>query len=466
LTPSSIHPDPACRPFSEGLLVIDGERRIAFANEAARRFLTLPPGAGLTGAVFPFPLKAGEVCEVSFENNGMARVAELRAAPFSTLGESVHLVALRDVTDERLRHQTDRLESLGRFAGGVAHDLNNLLTVIVSSATFLSHGAVEDTSRKDAERILQAADRATALIAKLSLLTGRGQGSPARVDLRDVLGTLEAAIRAPFAAGIELKLNSGERPLPVRVDPAHLQQIIISLVDNAREAMGQGGTITIVAENHEAKDGSGRVRVRVSDTGCGMPPETLARAFDPFFSTKTQRKGTGLSLALAHAVMRDAGGTIAIESRVGRGTDVVLSFPRVTLCEVAAPAVPHKDAPSGGETILVVEDDEDVLPALVSVLAKNGYNVLSASDGVEGLEVAKQHNGSIDAVLSDVSMPRMNGYDLAKALRALDPATRILLMSGNPDGRGEMVLGKPFRPQELVARLRRVLDQPAPQAKA
>jgi CheY-like chemotaxis protein/two-component sensor histidine kinase len=320
-------------------------------------------------------------------------------------------------------------------------------------------GAVRD----DAARILAASDRAAALIAKLSSLTGKKSGKPELLDLGEAFATLEPRLRESLPEGILLSFVWSREKLPVLMDSAQLEEIIFSLIDNARDAMPKGGKIAVAVQAQASW-----IVLKVSDNGCGMSAEAAAHAFDPFFSTKTRRKSTGLSLALAHAMMRDAGGDIAIVSKEHSGTTVTLSFPRVAAQGdlLPAAAASRAKAAAGGETILVVEDDEDVLDAMSAVLARSGYKVLCAADGVQGLEMAKLHNGTIDAVLSDVSMPGMNGYELARALRAFNPASRILLMSGNNDGRGEMVLGKPFRPQELILRMRQLLDMPPPAPQA
>ena len=456
----------------DAVLVIDQGGIVRFANAAA---LTLfgRDAASFIGAPFSHAISETEVLEIVFEKEGKTRTAELRAAPLEWNGERAFLAAIRDVTEQRHLSeqllQAQKMEALGLLAGGVAHDFNNLLTIIVNCASFLSDSLPgDDPSHHDVVQILGAADRAEALISQLLALTRRKPVQPQAIDLKTLVSNIEALMRRMLPSSIEVAIKIAGDVWPVLADRGRIEQVLMNLCVNGRDAMPGGGTLTITLENRSLAEGTkllsagDYVALTVGDTGAGIAPEILSRVFDPFFTTKAPGKGTGLGLATSYAIVRQSGGDIGIESRLKQGTTVTVLLPR---SEVPVPDESERAerpfALAGSETILIVEDNPEVLATVHSLLSKNGYSVIAASDGEEGLKLARRHHGRIDLVLSDVVMPRMNGHELARILAGFNPAPKVLLMSGYDQALNESeaadILFKPFRPQELLSRIRDAL---------
>jgi two-component system cell cycle sensor histidine kinase/response regulator CckA len=377
---------------------------------------------------------------------------------------------LRDVTErkrlEQKLHNAQRLESIGRLAGGIAHDFNNLLTVSLSNLSVaLGDPAIAPPVREAIDEARQASQRAAELTQQLLAFGRRQMLAPRAVDLNEVILGVRRLLERLIASNIALRFELDPAGAPVKVDPTQLEQVVINLATNARDAMPEGGTLTLrTVRASETPE----VILTVTDTGVGMDEATKARIFEPFF---TATQGTGLGLATVHGIVEQSGGTIAVHSAPKQGTSFEIRLPRTD--EVPAPRpVEIKSAivpPVGTVTILVVEDEDLVRRATARVLRKAGYQVLIASDGTEALALVATHEGTIDLLLSDVVMPSISGTVLAARMLALRPKLRVLLVSGytsdavvDPDAPDPRIrfLGKPFSDVTLAAAVRALLDAP------
>ena len=372
--------------------------------------------------------------------------------------------------------RTQRLEAVGRLAGGVAHDFNNLLTVIRGYASLLRQTLPHPDPRgDDVVEIDRAAQRGAALTQQLLAFASRQPGEPRLVDPAELLEGVEGLLRRLVGEHVAVEIHAPRGTGPVRIDPAQLEQVLANLAANARDAMPGGGTLRIEvgsvtldsavrARLPDAQPGD-YVELRVRDTGIGMAPDVISRIFEPFFTTKRAGHGTGLGLATSYGVVRQAGGHIDVESTPGGGSTFHVYLPRAD--GVAEPLVAPRVAPAptrGAETILLAEDTAAVRDILARVLRSNGYTVLTATDGEDAVAVAARHDGPIDLLVSDVAMPRLAGPLAAARIRAARPELRVLLMSGyaeSPDLEtiepGELLL-KPFEPDAFARRVRDVLD--------
>ncbi|AKU98340.1 sensory box histidine kinase/response regulator [Labilithrix luteola] len=377
--------------------------------------------------------------------------------------------------------QARSLENVARLAGGVAHDFNNLLAIILNYASILRRELTNADQADKMSELYEAARRAADLTRQLLLMGRRDVVEPVLLDLNAVVRSLEILVEQAIGETIELRLSlDGDIGL-ARIGLPQIEQVVLNLVVNARDAMCGGGVLTLetseieVDARHAArfidvKPGT-YLRLRVIDTGVGMPPEVASRAFEPFFTTK--ETGTGLGLSTVYGVVEQAGGHVLLSSEVGKGTTVDIYLP-VVRDGVAAdirPA-PADDAPKGrGETVLVVEDSPSVRRLVCAMLQANGYSPIEASAGRDALEVMAKHDGVIDVLLTDVILPQMSGRDLAIQARAVHGISRILFMSGYHDDiivhhgflePGTQLLQKPFLEHDLLRAMRKVLDAPAP----
>ena len=389
---------------------------------------------------------------------------------------------------EQLEHQLQqrqRLESLGQLAGGVAHDFNNLLGVILNYVEFIgeevdAEARAVDGDRwrsvqADIEQVNGAARRATDLTRQLLTFARREVAQPKAVDLDDVVRRLQTLLRRTIGEHVALVTELAGDLRPILADRGQLEQILVNLAVNARDAMPRGGTITITTANVDAGGdpgsgpGTARVRLQIQDSGTGMSRAVADRVFEPFFTTKATGDGTGLGLATVHGIVVQAHGSITVDSVLGRGTTFTVHFPATAEALAAAEILASADQPGGGETILIVEDGNDLREVTRRVLSRAGYDVLAAADGHQALQAAADRPAPVDLLLSDLIMPLMPGDEVAARFEALYPGVRILFMSGyaapalvNGDGTGPRhpVLDKPFTRDGLLMKVREILDEP------
>jgi PAS domain S-box-containing protein len=346
--------------------------------------------------------------------------------------------------------QAQRMESLGQLAGGVAHDFNNLLAVILNYASFvaeeLGYATESDWSqrcasaRSDVAQIQQAARRAAALTHQLLAFARQEVVRPQVINLNDVVAGIEDMLRRTIGEHVQLVTSPADGLWPVLADPGRLEQVLVNLAVNARDAMPGGGTITIdtgnvtvdansVAGGSPARPGR-NVRLRVSDTGTGMPPEVAEHAFEPFFTTKPKGAGTGLGLATVFGILGQADGHIQIYSEPAKGTTISVTLPVTDEAPVpVADPVPYQRTPAG-ETVLVVEDEEALREVTKRIFIRNGYQVITAADGPDALDIARHHDGEIHLLVTDVVMPYMLGKEVAERIKAIKPEIEVLYMSG------------------------------------
>ncbi|MBK8164419.1 MAG: response regulator [bacterium] len=384
--------------------------------------------------------------------------------------------AIADITaqrqlEEQLR-QSQRLESVGQLAGGIAHDFNNVLTAIVGYAELIrSDVGAQSPAHGHAGGVLRAAERAAALTRQLLAYSRRQVLSPQVLELGGVVEQLGEMLRRLIGEHIRLRIDTDARGSWALVDRSQIEQVIVNLVVNARDAMPDGGelviTVACAGDDHATGVHDGpHVALVVADTGVGMDEAVRARAFDPFFTTKDRGKGTGLGLSTVYGIVRQSGGDVFLDSRPGQGTTVTVCLPRVAPGAAPEAAAPARIAAHATATILVAEDEPMVRELTADCLARAGFTVLSAADGEAALELAAAHAGPLDLLLTDVVMPRLGGRELAARLRAARPDLRVLFISGYTDdardlreaaGPGGDFLHKPFSPEELVARVRALL---------
>jgi len=388
-------------------------------------------------------------------------------------------VTERKMMEEQLR-QAQKMDAVGQLAGGVAHDFNNLLTVITSYGQFLLNALPEqDPRRSDAHQITQAAARAASLTRQLLAFSRRQVLQPQVLDLNEVIGDMERLLRRVISEDIALVTQFESGIGAIRADRGQIEQVVMNLVVNARDAMPNGGVLAIstrlvhldtaYARRHAGVNAGKHVVFAVRDTGVGMDPATQQRIFEPFFTTKVKGKGTGLGLSTVYGIVRQSGGHIDVRSAPGRGTTFEIILPQVaSVVPPKAEHVMHNALPRGTETVLVVEDEDAVRLIVRRVLRDQGYEILEARDGNEALRLCAQKGDAIDLVLSDVIMPGMGGRELSRALAASRPGLPILFMSGyNDDGElagsgadlGSGILAKPFTAETLATQVREALDR-------
>ncbi|HUF35844.1 MAG TPA: PAS domain S-box protein [Gemmatimonadales bacterium] len=383
----------------------------------------------------------------------------------------------RRTLEEQLR-QSQKMEAVGKLAGGVAHDFNNLLTAIAGYAELvLDTLASEDPRRLDVQEICQATDRAATLTRQLLAFSRRQVLQPRLLDLHNLVMGVERLVRRLIGEDVEIVSLTEPGLGLVRADPSQLEQVLLNLAVNARDAMPGGGRLTIETRNallgpeytagHAAVEPGPYVLLAVTDNGSGMDDATRTRIFEPFFTTKEPGRGTGLGLSMVYGIVKQSGGYIWVYSEVGRGTSFKIYLPRVAGEVAQAAPEPAPSGQGGKETILLVEDEPAVRSLAHRLLTERGYRVIAAADGTAALDLAGRHEGVIDLLMTDVVMPGMGGRELAERLLALRPATRVLYITGYTEDTvvrhglvrsGLSFLEKPFRPDVLLARVRQVLD--------
>jgi signal transduction histidine kinase/ActR/RegA family two-component response regulator len=387
--------------------------------------------------------------------------------------------ALRE-SEEQLR-QSQKLEALGTLAGGVAHDFNNLLSVIIGFAEISTRAAPagpgDSTLREDLAQISEAANRATGLVRQLLAFSRKQVMQPQIVDLNHVVTRMEMMLNRVIGEDVVLTTKLEPRLARIKADPGQLEQVIMNLVVNARDAMPTGGTILIETRNvqldaryerrPEAIAAGPAVMLAVSDTGVGMNEATRRRIFEPFFTTKPPGKGTGLGLSTVYGIVRQSEGSITVYSQPGEGCTFRCYFPPTAVDTKPEQSVAADDASGGDETVLVAEDEGQMRTLLRRCLASRGYRVLEASHGAEALQIAAAHRGPIHLLVTDVVMPHMSGKDLAQRLQTERPDLRVLFISGYSDeaierhgvlSPGSAFLQKPLQPDVLARAVRQILD--------
>jgi signal transduction histidine kinase/CheY-like chemotaxis protein len=361
--------------------------------------------------------------------------------------------------------QAQKMEAVGRLAGGIAHDFNNLLTAISGYSEFLIEGQTDPRQRRYAEEIKRASTRAAALTGQLLAFSRRQVLQPRVLDLNAVVGDMDMMLRRLIGEDVELVTMLDPALAPVLADPTQVEQVIVNLAVNARDAMPHGGSVTIETVNLET-DAGRFVELRLTDTGIGMTDEERRQLFDPFFTTKDG--GTGLGLATVYGIVEQSGGTIEVDSAPGLGSSFRILFPAVEAPLSEREPAQHGVAPArGSETILLVEDEAVVRQLVAEILESNGYGVLQAADGPSALELLRRHTGPVDLLVTDVVMPGMSGPEVANAVSARLPGTRVLYISGYTDSAighhgvlepGIAFLQKPFSAGDLTRKVRAVLD--------
>jgi PAS domain S-box-containing protein len=391
----------------------------------------------------------------------------------------------RDVTEqhdleERYRH-AQKLEAVGRLAGGVAHDFNNLLTVILSSVEGCQRDleAGRPVDPDDVTQIREAAERARDLTRQLLAFARKQVVAPVALDLNGVVQGSEKLLRRVVGEEIRLEVRTATDLWTVLCDPGQVEQVLVNLAVNARDAMPRGGTLTVETRNARVGPGAEQdsaeragewVQLVIRDTGAGMAPEVMAHLFEPFFTTKEPGRGTGLGLATVHGIVTQSGGHVHVRSEPGQGTEFTVCLPRSRARVAAAgmPAGAAAEAVEGSETVLLVEDDPQVRAVTARALERAGYRVLVATDGPAALALVAREGVRLDLVVTDVVMPGMTGPAVVEALRTRQPGLRALFVSGYTQDaviqRGVLdtgfhFLAKPFTAAALRARVRAILDR-------
>jgi hypothetical protein len=429
------------------------------------------------------------------KKDGSIIAVEVSTSDFDFEGKPARLVLVNDVT-KRLRAEeslrtteqqlrlAQKMEAIGNLAGGVAHDFNNLLSVILSYSTMLAEDMTpSDPRRADLEEIHAAGKRAVDLTRQL-LAFGRQQIlQPKIVRLNDIVAGMERMLRRLIGADVELTVLAGGALGTVLVDPGQIEQIVMNLAVNSRDAMPEGGKLTIETANveideryaaeHLGASPGPHIMLAVTDNGTGMDKATQARMFEPFFTTKDTGKGTGLGLATVFGIVKQSGGTVWVYSELGGGTTFKVYFPRAdagATTDVRESVAPEATTRRGTETVLLVEDEESVRVLARTILRRLGYHVLEAHSGGDALLICEQHTATIHLLLTDIVMPRMSGRQLSERLHSIRPFMKVLYMSGYTDSSivhhgvldsGVAFLQKPITPETLGRKVRDVLDAPA-----
>jgi PAS domain S-box-containing protein len=459
----------------DAILLLNREQRVVFANTAAKRLFNRTESS-LLGAR-PTELMPADDAErfAELHDAALAGISLGPARGQSELGikrpegsviavelqvgladgsgtDQLVICSLRDVTARRAAsdrqarleaslNRSRRVEAIGQLAGGVAHDFNNLLAVVLNYATFVSEELPSDSAMQaDLSEIRTAAERGAALTRQLLIFSRRDVTNPEIVDLNGLIQNLEKLLRRTLGEHIDLEISLDDRLWPVEVDPAQIEQAIVNLVLNGREAMPTGGELRIQTENVELDEvyteGDPEIvpgpyaRITVTDTGPGIPLGEVEHIFEPFYSTKFRGEGPGLGLAAVHGVVTAAGGQVTVYSEAGMGTAFKVHLPAAedAARDLLSAEEPEKHYPTG--TVLVVEDEPPVLQMAARVLERGGHSVFTAQDGSFALDALAERNGEVDLILADVVMPVMSGPELAERVSELYPKTPVIFMSG------------------------------------
>jgi signal transduction histidine kinase/CheY-like chemotaxis protein len=425
---------------------------------------------------------------MALRRDGTEVPVELTVAPIRVGNSWIFSAFIRDISErnqlEQQLRQAQKMEAVGRLAGGIAHDFNNLLTAIFGYADLLAEDLPPGSpAQADVKEIRTAANRASALTRQLLAFSRQQVLQPVVLNVNEVVRDLENMLQRVLGEDVELEAHFAADLGNARADPGQLEQVILNLAVNARDAMPTGGKLTIetanvdldehYAQTHRPVVPGRYVMIAVSDTGIGMDAATQARMFEPFFTTKEPGKGTGLGLATAYGIVKQSGGYIWVYSEVGGGATFKIYLPRVDAPADVVAAPPELGTVAGIETVLLAEDDPLLLPLARDVLKRLGYTVLEARTPADAVAVAQAHAGIIHLLISDVVMPGESGLQLARRLLEVRPNLRVLYISGYSDEAvvrhglldpGTTFLQKPFTPAALARKVRELLDAPRPGA--
>ena len=476
-------------------MMIDDRGVVQYANPAFARlagFRTADEIVGRSVAALSIPAQR------QLRNNGQsAPIYDTLRFEFRDGRRTFGLHVVRDVSERRTLEarllESEKMEALGRLVGGVAHDFNNILTAITLHADLLRERLGDGT--REVEEVREAAHRGADLVRQLLTFARQHPTAPQVISLNRTISSMNAVVDPLIGEDIELVSDFAADWDWVRADPAQLQQVVLNLAMNARDALPKGGRIGIrtAGVKVEAREANRRgiaagdyVCLTVEDNGCGMKEEVRARIFEPFFTTKSHGTGTGLGMAMVYGIVKQAGGSVSVASKEGKGTRVTVLLPRVPADQPELAPDQAQTVRDAHETVLVAEDDAAVRTSIATLLTKRGYRVLQASDGLHAVRTARSHKSPIDLLLSDVVMPRMNGVEAAANVRQLHPETKVLFMSGYPAKAAtvaagsqaspvlaclgspfpEALLFKPFSRTALERRVRETLEERSPSSKA
>ncbi len=460
----------------EAVLLVDPEGVVQFVNDAACRFLH-QPAETLLGAPLPFDL-TGDSSLTSFTDTH-GQVIQFSVASATVPGpdgnETMLILRPPASTDGPARdEQNATMEALSRLTAKVAHDFNNQLTVISGFAALAGKQLDgEHPVRDSLNEIARAADRSGQMISQLMTFSRKQKLNPKVVCADDLLRSARPALERLVPSFLEIAFELAAGDGTIRVDPIQLEELLANFTTNARDAMSEGGRVTIATDTvmihaHPSLAAGPHVVVRVTDTGCGMDAMTASKIFEPFFTTKAKGKGTGLGLATAYGFVLQSGGHIEVDSAPGAGTTFTLYFPQVDapVEEATAEPVISDISVDGKGTVLVAEDEGPVRTLLSRVLKAAGYNVLDAEDGEQALTLSEGHGGEIDLLVTDIVMPGMNGRILAKRVLADRPDTKVMYISGYSGGvakaddieaEGAIFIRKPFSPDSLLSAVKTMI---------
>jgi two-component system, cell cycle sensor histidine kinase and response regulator CckA len=472
---------------------------IVEVNQRSQELLGVLPEEMIGRHVRDFATTGGEESHVAGYRKAVDKAQDRRVVPmqrpdgtvkyveFSTNlielnGEPRILSVGRDVTEKRRLEETlrqaQKMEAIGQLSGGIAHDFNNILAVIIANSHLLLDDLQEsDPRREDVEQIRLAADRAAGLTRQLLAFSRKQVMEPTLVDLNTTIGGLEKMLQRLINEDVELSFVPESDLGTVRADVGQIEQVVMNLVVNARDAMPAGGKLTIETSNvdldadyaaeHAGVPAGRYVMFAVSDTGCGMDAETKRRLFEPFFTTKDLGRGTGLGLSTCHGIVNQSGGSISVYSELGVGTVFKVYLPRVDGRPEPLRAPKSQSELRGTETVLLIEDDERVRTAVGRILRGYGYRVLAARHANEAIAIARRKDAGIDLVLSDMVIPGLSGPEAVSEIRKCWPHAKALFMSGYTDHAifsdggletGAAFIQKPFAPESLAKKVRAVLD--------
>ena len=492
----------------DAILVVGDDGSVVLANEQAEKLFGFEPGTLLGETVEALvpprfrevhrdhrhayfeqpgrrPMGAG-IGLSAIRQDGTEFPVEISLAPVELDGRTMATAAIRDVSgraegerEKALQEQLGRarrLESVGQLAGGIAHDFNNILGVIMNYAEFVADELEPDSkAQEDVEEIRRAAERAAALTRQLLIFSRREVVKPEVLDLAKVVGELENLLRRALGERVEMSVGLARDLSAIEADPSQIEQVLVNLAVNARDAMPEGGRLLVEAENvdldeeytymHPETEPGRYVRLKVSDTGVGMDGETIDRVFEPFFTTKSD--GTGLGLATVYGIVTSAGGRVDVYSEPGFGTTVKIHLPASKGAPSSPMPSPAEEEGGTGEVILVVEDEPDVRQMAERILAKGGYAVIGTSLGSDAIEICSDDVRTVDLLLTDVIMPEMLGTELVAKIRSTQPDLKVIYMSGyshdvlapqalTKNGRSAFI-EKPFNARALLKAVRETL---------